>query len=230
MKILVFDDAQAASQRGAALIAAKARTAIATRGRACLALGGGSTPWSMLRALSQEHLSWRDVHIFQTDERAVPRDDPERTLKHLRETLLSHVPLVPEHIHPMPVDESDLPAAAMRYGKLLERIAGAPVVLDLVHLGLGVDGHTASLVPGDAVLGVEDADVAISAPYRGHRRMTLTYPVLNRAETIVWLVTGDSKVEALQHLCAGDTQSPAGGINRDRAIVLADRAAACPPK
>lgn len=225
VRILVFDEAEAASQRGAALIAGKARAAIAARGRACLALSGGRTPWTMLRALASEKLSWHDVHIFQTDERAVPTGSPERTLTHLREAL-SPVPLRPEHVHPMPVDEGDLVAAARRYGTLLEQIAGRPAVLDLIHLGLGADGHTASLVPGDPVLNVVDVDVAISGLYQGLRRMTLTYPILNRAEAIMWLVTGDEKAEALQRVCVGDAQIPAGRVSRDRVTILADRAAA----
>ena len=222
----MFNDAEVAASQGATLIGNKIRAAIAAHGRACLALSGGRTPWNLMRALASKKLSWREVHIFQTDERVVSLGDPERNLMHLREALLSHVPLLPEHVHAMPVDETDLVGAARRYGRLLKRIAGAPAVLDLVHLGLGSDGHTASLVPDDPVLDVLDADVGVTDAYRGQRRMTLTYPILNRAEAIIWLVAGDAKAELLRRLCAGDKQIPAGRVNRDRATVVADEAAA----
>ncbi len=226
MRLLVFDGDEATAQQAAALIASKARDAIAARGRACLALSGGRTPWIMMRALAAQELSWRDVHIFQADERVTPLSSADRTLTHLREALLSLAPLRPEQVHPMPVDGDDLVAAAQRYEATLKQVAGTPPVLDLVHLGLGPDGHTASLVPNDPALNVTAADVTISGPYQGHRRMTLTYPILNRAETVLWLVTGAGKAEALKRLYAGDAGIPAGRVRQDRAIVLADRRAA----
>ena len=180
-----------------------------------------------MRALAREKdLSWRDVEIFQTDERVASPGSPQRNLTHLRAALLSHVPLPPQHVHPMPVDAVDLEAEAGVYRKLLEQIAGAPAVLDLVHLGLGSDGHTASLFPGSPLLGIVDTDVALSGLYQGFRRMTLTYPILDRAAAIVWLVTGDTKAEVLRRLCEGDTGIPAGRVNRNRATIVADRAAA----
>ena len=129
-------------------------------------------------------------------------------------------------MHPMPVDGPDLAAAALRYGTLLEQIAGLPPALDVIHLGLGVDGHTASLIPDDPVLNVTDVNVSISGPYQGYRRMTFTYPILNRAAQIIWLVTGKEKAEALKRLFAGDMQMPAARVTRDRAIIVADRPAA----
>jgi 6-phosphogluconolactonase len=180
----------------------------------------------MMRALAAQELSWRDVHIFQADERVAPPGSADRTLTHLREALLSLTPLRPEQVHPMPVDDDDLVAAAQRYEATLKQVAGTPPVLDLVHLGLGPDGHTASLVPHDPALEVTAADVTISGPYQGHRRMTLTYPILNRAETVLWLVTGAGKAEALKRLYTGDTSIPAGRVRRDRAIILADKLAA----
>ena len=113
-----------------------------------------------------------------------------------------------------------------RYALTLREIAGSPPVLDLVHLGLGPDGHTASLVPGDAVLDVTDADVALTGVYQGRRRMTLTYPILNRSRRILWLVTGSEKAGMLVRLRDGDLSIPAGRVRRDQALVLADRAAA----
>ena len=99
-------------------------------------------------------------------------------------------------------------------------------MLDLVHLGLGADGHTASLVPGDPVLDVKDRDVALTGIYRGARRMTLTYPIINRSRRILWVVTGSEKMEMLLRLRNMDATIPAGRIRQDRAVVLADRSAA----
>src|SRR5262249_45015874 len=134
-------------------------------------------------------------------------------------------PLRPDHVHAMPVESPDLAAAAARYAQILGEIAGQPPVLDLVHLGLGPDGHTASLVPGDPVLDVTDADVALAGPYQGRRRMTLTYPILDRSRRVLWVVTGGEKADMLSRLAAGDVSIPAGRVRRDRALVLADRAA-----
>jgi 6-phosphogluconolactonase/glucosamine-6-phosphate isomerase/deaminase len=157
-----------------------------------------------------------------------PAGDPDRNLTHLRESLLAHCPLRAEQVHAMPVESDDLEAAGRRYALALEDIAGVPAVLDLVHLGLGPDGHTASLVPGDPVLDVTGADVALTGVYQGRRRMTLTYPLLNRARRIVWLVTGRDKADMLARLYKGDDSIPAGRVRRDRALVLADHEAAGP--
>ena len=166
------------------------------------------------------------MHVAQVDERVAPAGDPDRNLTHLRESLLEHAPLRPEQIHPMPVESPDLEAACKQYAQTLQAIAGSPPVLDLVHLGLGPDGHTASLVPGDPVLDVNDADVAVSGLYQGRRRMTLTHPILNRARRVLWLVTGSEKSGMLARLCAGDASIPAGRVRGDHALVMADRAAA----
>jgi 6-phosphogluconolactonase len=166
--------------------------------------------------------------VVQVDERVAPAGHPDRNLTHLRESLLAQAPLRPEQIHAMPVEEEDLAAGAARYARALREIAGAPPVLDLTHLGLGPDGHTASLVPGDPVLNVTDTDVALTGVYQGRRRMTLTYPVLNRSRRVLWLVTGNEKVDMLRRLCDGDVSIPAGRVRQDQALVLADRAAAGP--
>ena len=226
MRIEALADADAVARAGAALTAEDARAAVAARGRFVVAFSGGRTPWKMLRALAEERMPWPGVHVVQVDERVAPDGDPDRNLTHLRESLLAHAPLRPEQIHAMPVESPDLETAGSRYAQTLSDIAGAPAVLDLVHLGLGPDGHTASLVPGDAVLDVSATDVALSGPYQGRRRMTLTYPVLNRARRIVWLVTGRDKAEMLARLCAGDQSIPAGRVRRDQALVLADGEAA----
>jgi len=226
MKIQVFPDADLVAQAAAALVAEAARNAVAERGRFVMAVSGGQTPWQMLRALAHEVVPWPAVHVFQVDERIAPPGDPDRNLTHLRESLLSHAPLDESQIHPMPVNDPDLSAAAARYATTLLGVAGMPAILDLVHLGLGPDGHTASLVPGDAVLEIDDFDVAITGVYQRRRRMTLTYPVLNRARQVLWLVTGASKTDMLVRLCDSDPAIPAGRVNREHANLLADEAAA----
>ena len=226
MNIEVFDDADSVARAAAAAIAADTRAAIATRGRFALAVSGGHTPWIMLRALAGEDIPWAGVHVCQVDERVAPDGHTDRNLTHLRASLLQHAPLRPEQIHAMPVETADLQAAATQYALALREIAGSPPVLDLVHLGLGPDGHTASLVPGDPVLDVTGADVAPTGVYQGRRRMTLTYPMLNRARRVLWVVTGSEKVEMLRRLRDGDLSIPAGRVRREQALLLADRAAA----
>ena len=226
MNLEVFEDAEAVARAAAANIATDARAAVAARGRFIMAVSGGKTPWIMLRALAGEEVPWKDVHVFQVDERIAPAGDPDRNLTHLRASLLEHAPLPPQQIYAMPVDLPDLEAAAQQYARTLEQVAGSPPVLDLAHLGMGPDGHTASLVPGDPVLKVTDADVGLTGVYMGRRRMTLTYPVLNRSRRILWLMTGSDKVAMLPRLLEGDTTIPSGRISRDQAVVLADRAAA----
>src|SRR5215475_2514913 len=213
MKIEVFADADAVAREAAAFVAAEARAAVAARGRFIIAVSGGHTPWQMLQDLAGQDVPWDKVHVMQIDERVAPAGDPDRNLTHLRESLLSRAPLKPEQVHAMPVEASDLDAAAAQYARTLEGMAGSPPVLDLAHLGLGPDGHTASLVPGDRVLEVTDRDVALTGGvYQGHRRMTLTYPVLDRARRILWLVTGAGKVEMLVRLLNGDPAIPAGRV------------------
>jgi len=189
-----------------------------------MAVSGGHTPWQMLRDLANEEVPWKQVHVFQVDERVAPAGDPDRNLTHLRESLLEHASLKPEQIHAMPVETADLAAAATQYAQTLMTIAGSPPILDLAHLGLGPDGHTASLVPGDPVLEANDADVALTGIYMGRRRMTLTYPMLNRSRRILWLVTGPEKAAMLKGLLAGDQSIPAGRVNQAQALVLADQA------
>jgi 6-phosphogluconolactonase len=226
MKIRVLADADAVAEAGAAVIADAARSAVAMRGHCSLALSGGRTPWLMLRALVDQEVPWRQVDIFQVDERVAPADSPERNLKQLRESLLARVPLPPDNLHPMPVEEIDLAAAAASYARTLATVAGTPPVLDLVHLGLGPDGHTASLVSGDPVLEVTDAWVGGTGTYQQHRRMTLTYPVLTRARAILFIITGADKADALLRLSRHDGSIPAGRVENANVTVLADRAAA----
>jgi 6-phosphogluconolactonase len=226
MKAIVLSDVRSVAQRAAAMIAEEARAAVASRGRFTLAVSGGQTPWVMLRALADEAAPWEQVHVLQVDERAAPDGAADRNLTHLRESLLDRVPLPSAQVHAMPVEAADLEDACAQYAATLRAIAGTPPVLDLVHLGLGPDGHTASLTPGDRVLEATDVDVALTEPYQGRRRITLTYPTINRARRILWVVTGAEKAAMLGRLLEGDRGIPAGRVRQDCAVVVADRAAA----
>ena len=226
MKIEVHPDTDAVSLRAAAWIARAAGGAIRHRGRFVLGLSGGRTPMQMLRILSDAPVEWRRVHVAQVDERVAPLGSPDRNLTHLHDALFRRVALPTARIHAMEVEDADLEAAAARYARSLKRVAGSPPILDVVQLGLGADGHTASLVPGDPALDVEDADVAVAGPYHGLQRMTLTIPALDRARRILWLVTGADKAEAVVGLAQGDPALPASRIRRESALLLVDRAAA----
>jgi 6-phosphogluconolactonase len=222
VRMEVLSDPDAVAKRAAQRIARAARDAVAERGQCALAFSGGATPWRAFRALSEEDIPWDCVHLFQVDERIAPSGDPDRNDLHLREVLIDRIAIPSANVHMMPVEEEDLEEGGRRYEAILRRIAGSPPVLDLVQLGLGEDGHTASLVPGDAALQVADADVAVSGPYKGRRRMTLTYPLIDRARCILWLVTGAGKAAALEQLRAGDRSIPAGRVRRESAVLLAD--------
>jgi len=226
MKLRVLPDAEAVAQAGAAYIAEIANAAIKDRGVFTFAVSGGRTPWVMLRALAKEPLPWEGVQVFQVDEREAPADDPDRNYAHLRQSLLSNANLPPENIHPMPVERDDLAAASASYAETLEQMTGSPPILDLAHLGLGPDGHTASLVPGDPVLDVNDRSVGTTGIYQGRHRMTLTYPVLNSARNVMFIVTGSEKIIALTKLMQHDQSIPAGRVRPDDAVVIADRLAA----
>lgn len=226
MQIEVFNDADSVAREAAAIVAANAREAVRERGRFIFAVSGGKAPWIMLRALADQNVPWDKVHLVQVDERVAPAGHSDRNLTHLRESLLTRVQLRPEQIHAMPVEMPDLEAAVENYTHAMAEIAGSPAVLDLVHLGLGPDGHTASLVPGDPVLDVTDTDVALTGVYQGRRRMTLTYPIINRSRRILWLVTGSDKSKPLARLVEGDVSIPAGRVRQDQSLLLVDREAA----
>ena len=208
-------DPDAVARAGAALAAERARVAVAASGSFHFAVSGGHTPWVMFAELASQAVPWDAVVIYQVDERVAPPDDPDRNLTHLNKALGS----APAQVRAMPVNETDPPAAAARYA------ASLPGHFDLVHLGLGPDGHTASLVPADPVLSVTDRLVAETRPYQGRVRMTLTYPALARARQILWLVTGADKKEPLAKLLVGDTTIPAGRVEGGASLVIADHAA-----
>jgi 6-phosphogluconolactonase len=218
-KLDVQPDAGLAAQRGAELIAESAAAAIAERGSFSLAASGGKEPWEMYRRLRwlDSELDWQWVQIWQVDERVAPEGDPDRNLTHLLESLPYDAR---DRLQPMPVTHPDLEAAAREYATAL------PPSIDLVHLGIGPDGHTASLVPGDPVLEADDRRVAVTGEYQGRRRMTLTFPELARARRVFWLITGESKREPLRRLLEGDRSIPAGRVEAADSIVIADRAAA----
>jgi 6-phosphogluconolactonase len=225
MNMEVRDSVDSAAETAAKIIADGAARAIAARGRFVLAVSGGHTPWLMLRALAAEKVDWSAVHIVQVDERVAIAGHPDRNLTHLHTSFLDHVPVKPQ-LHAMPVESEDLEKAAAEYEETLRQIAGTPPVLDMVTLGLGFDGHTASLVPGDPVLKVTDRDVAVTGYYQERMRMTLTYPILNRTREILWVITGEEKAGILRRFLEGDASIPAAEIRRLRAIVVADQAAA----
>jgi 6-phosphogluconolactonase len=212
----VFPDPDALARGAAAYVAARARASAGGDGHFTFAVSGGHTPWAMFSGLACEGMPWERVIIFQVDERVAPAGDPDRNLTHLRAALGSATP----QVFAMPVEDADLSAAAALYGAQL------PERFDLVHLGLGPDGHTASLVPGDPVLEVRDRLVAVTEPYDGLRRMTLTYPALARADQLLWLISGEDKRGALGMLRAGERSIPAGRVEAGASLIMADRAAA----
>ena len=226
MRLKIAHDAASAANIAAAEVARTCADAVAIRGQALVAFSGGETPWLMLRELCHFDLPWQKIFVAQVDERVASRGDARRNFTRLEQILVREGPLPPGQLLPMPV-ESEKPAmAATDYQATLETRGGMPLQLDLVQLGLGTDGHTASLVPGDAVLHVNDRDVAVTSDYQGLRRMTLTLPAINRTRRRLWLVTGASKNARLGELLAGAGDTPATAVSRDNAVVVADESAA----
>jgi 6-phosphogluconolactonase len=214
----VVDDAAHLARRAAEFVAERARTAVADHGSFTFAVSGGRTPWAMFAELAHEDVPWSSVVIYQVDERVAPAGDPDRNLTHLREALTGAA--AGATVKAMPVNASDLAAGASEYA------AALPERFDLVHLGMGPDGHTASLVPGDPVLDITGQDVGVTEPYMGHRRMTLTFPAIDRAHEVVWLISGADKAAPLAKLYARDTSIPAGRVTTTSQVVFADKAAA----
>ncbi|MEM9891807.1 MAG: 6-phosphogluconolactonase [Actinomycetota bacterium] len=238
-RLVIFDDDEWAEET-ARLLAERIQTIIDARGHCTFALSGGSTPAPVFHALAQRELDWDRVVLLQADERVVPADDPARNLVMQREAFAD----LPVAWLPLPVDQlleegtaldldpASAPPIAERSGAVaafveqLHRLADDPAVVDVIHLGLGDDGHTASLFPDDPALQVLRDPVAVTGEQAGHRRMTLTRPVLDRARSVFWLVRGSSKVPALGRLLAGDLAIPAGLVMPAMSVVVADAAAA----
>ena len=216
-------DPPALASRAADLVAARLAEAAEARGRATLAVSGGSTPAAFLAELAQRSLPWEHVHVFQVDERVAP-PGPERNLTGLHAALLDRVAIPAGNVHPMPVDEPDLTAAAAAYGEVIRAVTGNGGRLDAVHLGVGDDGHTASWPPGDPVVDATN-DVAVVGPFNGRLRMTLTPAAVNRAGWIMWLISGVAKAAVLRRLLAGDPALPASRVRRHDVTLLADGAA-----
>lgn len=217
-ELRTFDDVETLARTAAAFVAERARDVLARNASFTLALSGGKSPWLMVKDLVNEGVAWDQTTIYQVDERVAPEGSDVRNLTHLRDSLASTTAL----IEPMEVNDDDLDGAARRYALKL------PDHLDVVHLGLGPDGHCASLVPNDPVLEVTDRLVALSNPYQGTRRMTLTFPALANADQLLWLVSGEDKHDALEKLLDGDTSIPAGRVDAGASLVLCDRRALRP--
>ncbi len=220
VRVELLAETVAFAQRAAEIADEAAARAVRDRGVFTLAVSGGTTPIPFLNALAQRDWPWDRVHVYQVDERIAPDGDTSRNLTALAAHLLDRVLIPPRNVHAMPVLARDPGRAALDYEASIVSHAGAPPVLDLVHLGIGADGHTASLVPGDPALDVRDQDVAETGEYAGWRRMTLTFPVINRAREILWLVGEAGKRAAVQQLIDGDTGIPAGRVARERATLL----------
>lgn len=225
MRIETLADEDAVAQRTAEVIADAAREGARRHGRAVLAFSGGSTPAPMLERLARMDLRWNATHILQVDERVAPEGHEDRNWTMITNSLLAGADIPDALLHPMPVTDDDLDAAAGRYAMRLQTVAGVPPIADVVHLGIGEDGHTASLVPGDAVLEVRDRWVAVAGPYQGRMRMTLTYPAINAGRLLVWQITGAEKAVAVRRGLQG-RGVPASKVRRRDVVVIATREAA----
>jgi 6-phosphogluconolactonase len=214
-ELRTFDDPRALAQAAAAYVAERARACQARGADFTFALSGGKSPWAMFETLAHDDVDWGATRIYQVDERVVREDNDARNLKSLRAALAG----TNATIEAMDVDADDLEVACWNYGALL------PERFDLVHLGIGPDGHCASLVPGDPVLDLTDQLVALSGPYQDTLRMTLTYPALARADQLLWLISGEDKRDALAKLLASDPSIPAGRVVAGASLIMADRAA-----
>ena len=218
------------AQRAADLLASQLVQVLAERQRALLALAGGTTPAAAYRLLGQHPLAWDRVDVLLGDERWVGPQDPSSNARMLHETLLAQGPAREARFHPVPTERATPLASAEAFGEILGQLApGDPPVLDLILLGLGDDGHTASLFPGSAAAGVTDRSVAVGEG-KGLERITLTAPVLSAARQVIILVSGAAKQEALRRLLdpsESPLRTPAKLVQPSSPVlVLADAAAA----
>ncbi len=228
MQIVIGRDPSDTAALAADWFAARITEDVRERGRCVIALSGGQTPWKMLEELITRNVPWHALQVAQVDERVVAIDDPRRNFARLYELLCKRGRLEEKQLHAIPVERPDPDLAAREYARMLEVLAGSPPMIDVVQLGLGSDGHTASLLPGDATLKITDRDAAATGLYAGTRRITLTLPCINRACARLWLVGGAEKAPRLRELLKGQGDTPALRISRDNAVVFADAAAAAP--
>ncbi len=221
----VLPDPDALARHAAELMLAAAR---ATDGPFTVALSGGSTPKRLYQLLATLPFPWERTHWFWGDERFVPPDDPASNYRMTREALLSHVRVPADHIHPVPTVGLTPHDAATRYESTLRAIlAPERPLFDVVLLGLGTDGHTASLFPGKPMLEERDRWVGATDDPQGAPRITLTYPALESSRETLFLVAGADKKERLREVLAGDRRLPAARLQPQGALrFLADRAAA----
>ena len=217
----ILPDPSALAARSAELVAARLADAVAARGRATLAVSGGDTPKAFLAELAAVKLPWEAIHVFQVDERVAPPGHEDRNLTGLQQALLDRAPIPAANVHPMPVEEPDLGAAAAGYADEIRAVTGPEGRLDVVHMGIGDDGHTASWPPGDPVVDAT-GEVAVVGPFNGRLRMTVTPPVVNRAGWILWLVDGENKAAMVRRLLEGDPAIPATRVRRHDVTLLAE--------
>ncbi|MBN7810751.1 6-phosphogluconolactonase [Algoriphagus sp. H41] len=226
MDIRTFQSADEVAQEAANFIADRIRENIAKKDFFTMAISGGRTPWEMIKELAKQDLPWEKVFLFQVDERIAPDGHPDRNLTQLFKSIENTKLPTRLNIFPMHVVAEDLDEACQEYAETIKRVTETGK-LDLVHLGIGTDGHTASLIPGDEVLAVQDRDVALTSnPYQGRYRMTLTYPLINQAEKILWIITGEEKAEMLSRLLQQDPTIPAGSIGQEQTTILTEESAA----
>lgn len=223
LEIEVCPDVDAVAKRGADIIATRI-AAVPAGQRFAMAISGGATPWNMFAELSAHpEIAWDIVDIWQVDERIAPAGHDDRCLTH------QAVDLPPQafvRLRPMPVDELEGADDAAMNTAADAYAATLPTTFDLVHLGLGEDGHTASLIPGDRAMDVRDKNIAVTGAHEGRRRMTITFPVLDHAVFALWIVTGPDKARVLQKFRDGDSTIPAAHVNARERVVIADAAAA----
>ncbi len=226
MTLEIFNNSDEVAEKAAQFIEERMRTAILTKGSFTMAISGGKTPWQMLKILAKAKLRWEKVFLFQVDERVAPDGNEERNLTQLFKSIEGSGIMTRINVFPMHVISKNLEEETKVYEEAIRNLTENGE-LDLIHLGMGSDGHTASLIPGDSVCEVTDRDIAMtSQPYQGRMRMTMTYPLINRAKEVLWLVTGEEKAEMLQRLLQQDPSIPAGKVNPANATILADQAAA----
>lgn len=221
----ILADPSALAARAAELVSERLADAVAARGHASLAVSGGNTPKAFLAELAAARLPWEVIHVFQVDERVAPPGHEDRNLTGLQRGLLDRAPIPAANVHPMPVEEPDLDAAAAAYADEIRAASGPDGRIDVVHLGLGDDGHTASWPPGDPVVDAKE-DVAVVGPFNGRLRMTLTPPAVNRAGWIMWQIEGATKAPMVAKLIKGDPEIPASRVRRHDVTLLADGQAA----